>query len=91
MKELETTSSVCPACFQEGKIHKIDAKVIEDDGKVWIAKKCKQHGEFKDIYFGDIALYERWMKYAHLCQPIISVRLRGSLHTQSVLTTLLFT
>ncbi|MCJ7697871.1 MAG: hypothetical protein MUO73_06035 [Thermoplasmata archaeon] len=59
MKELEKTSSVCPACFQEGKIHKIDAKIIEEDGKVWITKNCGDHGDFKDIYFGDVNLYKR--------------------------------
>ena len=43
MKELEKTSSVCPACYQEGKIQKIDAKIIEDNGKVYICKECKNH------------------------------------------------
>ena len=63
MKELEKIESVCPACYQEGKIQKIDAKIIEQDGKVWITKKCKKHGSFKDIYFGDFTIYEKWMKY----------------------------
>ena len=34
MKELEKTISVCPSCFQEGIIQKIDAKIIEEDEKV---------------------------------------------------------
>ena len=63
MKELEKTSSVCPACFQEGKIQKIDAKIIEEDEKVYIAKECKKHGSFRDIYFSDANLYKKWMKY----------------------------
>ena len=62
-KELEKTKSVCPKCFQEGKIKKIDAKIVEEDGKVWITKECKKHGFFKDIYFGDANLYNRWMGY----------------------------
>ena len=69
MKELEKTFSVCPACFQEGKVHKIDAKIIEDDGKVWIMKQCNEHGAFKDIYFGDVNLYNRWMKFEHRGGP----------------------
>ena len=49
MKELEKIDSVCPACYQEGKIQKISASVIEEDGKVWITKNCDKHGAFKDI------------------------------------------
>jgi len=63
MKELEKTKSVCPACYQEGKIQNIDAKIVEQKGKVWITKKCKKHGSFKEIYFGDADLYKKWMKY----------------------------
>lgn len=63
MEILEKTSSVCPACFQEGKIKKIAANIVEDNGKVYITKTCEQHGSFKDICFGDVNLYKRWMKY----------------------------
>ena len=56
MKELENIESVCPACYQEGKIRKIDAKIIEENEKVYIAKECKKHGSFKDIYFSDAFL-----------------------------------
>jgi uncharacterized radical SAM superfamily Fe-S cluster-containing enzyme len=63
MKELEKTYSVCPACYQEGKIKKISATIVEENGKIWITKECDKHGSFKDIYFGDVSLYNRWMKY----------------------------
>jgi len=63
MKELEKTESICPVCYQEGKIQKIDAKIVEQNGKIWITKKCKKHGSFKEIYFGDADLYKKWMKY----------------------------
>jgi len=63
MKELENITSVCPGCFMEGKIKKIDAKIIEEDGKIYISKECKKHGSFKDIYFSDAKLYKKWMKY----------------------------
>ncbi len=99
MKELETTSSVCPACFQEGKIHKIDAKIIEKDGKVWIEKECSEHGEFKDIYFGDVDLYKKWMKFEKRGNPIPDVKttmfddpmLYPEHRSQTVLTNLLVT
>jgi uncharacterized radical SAM superfamily Fe-S cluster-containing enzyme len=99
MKELEKTYSVCPACFQEGKVHKIDAKIIEDDGKVWITKQCDEHGVFKDIYFGDVNLYNRWMKYEQRGEPSPDVKtalfdvpdLYPEHRSQSVLTNLLVT
>ena len=43
MKELEKTTSVCPACYQEGKIQKIDAQIVEEDGKIWITKNSQQN------------------------------------------------
>jgi 7,8-dihydro-6-hydroxymethylpterin dimethyltransferase len=70
MKELEKTYSVCPACIQDGKVQKIDASIIEDDEKVWITKVCQKHGPFKEIYFSDVNLYKRWMKFKVTGRPI---------------------
>jgi len=99
MKELEKTSSVCPACYQEGKINKIDAKIVEEDGKVYITKKCDKHGEFKDIYFGDAKLYKKWIKYkvTGIDSPDVKTKVYDEpalydMHkSQSVLTNLLIT
>ncbi len=63
MQTLDQTESICPACFYEGKIKKIDAKIIEDDEKIWITKICNKHGFFKEIIFDDVNLYKRWMKF----------------------------
>ena len=63
MERLEKIMSVCPECFKEGNINKIQGEIIEEKGKVWIVKICKKHGPIKDIYFGDVNLYRRWMKY----------------------------
>lgn len=46
--------SVCPECM---KI--IKATLYPEDGKVWIKKSCNEHGEFKDIFYGDVDLYYR--------------------------------
>jgi len=99
VQELEKISSVCPAHYQEGKIKKIDAKVIEEDGKVYIWKKCPEHGEFKDIYFSDAEIYKKWMKYKVTGQPSPDVKtkifdepaLYDQHMSQSVLTNLLIT
>lgn len=99
MKELEETTSVCPACYQEGIINKIPAKIVEDDGKVWITKTCNTHGSFKDIYFGDITLYKKWMKYKitgkdspDVKTQVLNIPPLYDMHkSQSVLTNLLIT
>ena len=63
MEVLEKTSSVCPVCFHEGNIKKIDAEISEENGKVYINKSCDKHGSFKDIYFSDADIYKKWIKY----------------------------
>jgi uncharacterized radical SAM superfamily Fe-S cluster-containing enzyme len=99
VQELEKILSVCPAHYQEGKLKKIDAKVIEENGKVYIWKKCPEHGEFKDIYFSDAEIYKKWMKYKVTGQPSPDVKtkvfdepaLYDQHMSQSVLTNLLIT
>lgn len=99
MKELETISSICPACYRDGLINKIDAKIVEEDNKVWITKHCKNHGDFKDIYFGDVNLYKRWMKYSIVGNEAPEVKttvfndpaLYSTHQSQTVLTNLLVT
>ncbi|MCD6398915.1 MAG: radical SAM protein [Candidatus Aenigmarchaeota archaeon] len=63
IKILDKTESICPECLKEGKINKIPAEIIEEDKKVYIRKKCKKHGSFKDIIFSDVKLYKKWIKY----------------------------
>jgi len=74
MKVLEKTESVCPTCFQEGKINKIDANIIEDDTKIWILKTCQTHGSFKEMYFGDANVYKRWMSYKVTGSPVSDIK-----------------
>lgn len=99
MEELENITSVCPACYQQGKIQKIYGKIIEEDGKVWITKTCKIHGLFKDIYFSDADIYKKWMKYKITGKSAPDVKtqlfdypsLYSEHKSQSVLTNLLIT
>ncbi|MBI5561147.1 MAG: radical SAM protein [Deltaproteobacteria bacterium] len=46
--------SVCPECMEI-----IKATLYPEGGKVWIRKSCKEHGEFKDIFYGSVDLYLR--------------------------------
>lgn len=54
------TRSLCPEC---GKI--LEADIFAKDGKVWMTKRCPEHGEFSDIYWSDVDLYLRAEEYAY--------------------------
>jgi len=54
------TMSVCPVC---NKV--IPALVYEEDGKVWEKKTCPEHGEFKEIYYEDVEVYNKFRKLAY--------------------------
>jgi len=53
MNELRKTKSVCPTC-----IKKIDAKIIEENGKVYMLKECSEHGNFKILISTDASYYK---------------------------------
>lgn len=44
--------SICPECMEI-----IKATLYAEGGKVWITKRCDEHGEFKDIFYGNVELY----------------------------------
>jgi uncharacterized radical SAM superfamily Fe-S cluster-containing enzyme len=58
-KYYRKTFSVCPEC-----LNRIPAEVKEaDDGKVYMYKTCKEHGDFKDL-ISSSAKYYKWTHYA---------------------------
>ncbi|VVB61567.1 7,8-dihydro-6-hydroxymethylpterin dimethyltransferase [uncultured archaeon] len=72
MTLLKMTRSICPKC---NKV--IDASVVEEDGKVWLQKKCDVHGSFKELYWGDANMY-KWVEGfasegAGVSNPAISI------------------
>jgi uncharacterized radical SAM superfamily Fe-S cluster-containing enzyme len=48
----ELTRSICPECKRV-----IDAKILLRDNKVYMRKRCPEHGEFEALTFGDAQLY----------------------------------
>ncbi|MFQ6071163.1 MAG: tetraether lipid synthase Tes [Methanosarcinales archaeon] len=54
------TKSLCPECLSL-----IKAYIYEENNKIIIEKKCKDHGIFKDIYWGDANLYKKFKNFAH--------------------------
>jgi len=57
-EHIKDTKSLCPECKRV-----VDAVVYAEDGKVWIEKKCPEHGYFKDVYWSDYELYKRVLKF----------------------------
>jgi len=49
---------LCPECLAI-----IDAKVLEDGGRVKIVKACSEHGSFEDMYWSDYEQYARFENY----------------------------
>ncbi len=96
MEIMETTESICPDCLKEGDVKKIAAEIIEEDGKIWLKKDCKEHGTFKAIIFSNPADYRKWKKYEKEGKGMDNAELKNlSLYdkhkSQSVLTNLTVT
>jgi hypothetical protein len=49
---VEFTRSICPVCKTV-----IDAQVNLRDGKVFLRKRCREHGEFEALVYGDAQMY----------------------------------
>jgi hypothetical protein len=52
------TQSLCPECRSL-----IPATIIEEDGGVFMIKRCGEHGDFKDIIYSDVKLYLKMEEY----------------------------
>jgi uncharacterized radical SAM superfamily Fe-S cluster-containing enzyme len=54
----ELTRSICPACRRV-----IDAQVLLRDDKVYLRKRCPDHGAFEALVYGDARVYTTAGKY----------------------------
>jgi uncharacterized radical SAM superfamily Fe-S cluster-containing enzyme len=46
--------SICSTCYR-----RVDAKIVFEDGKVWMLKRCPQHGHARVLVADDIDYYRR--------------------------------
>jgi hypothetical protein len=46
--------SICSTCYR-----RVDAKIVFEDGKVWMLKRCPQHGHQRVLVADDIDYYRR--------------------------------
>jgi uncharacterized radical SAM superfamily Fe-S cluster-containing enzyme len=51
-------SSICPVCLKILLAH-----IFQDGNKIFIEKTCEDHGNFKDLYWSDAALYNKFYQY----------------------------
>ena len=54
----DMTTSICPRCLK-----RIYAKIIFENDKVFMLKKCSEHGDFKVLIATDIEYYKRTRNY----------------------------
>ena len=54
----ELTRSICPQCR-----HVIDGHILIRDNKVYLRKRCPDHGMFEALVFGDAQLYTNSSKF----------------------------
>ncbi len=52
------TLSLCPTCLR-----RVDAKIVFEDGKVYMLKRCQEHGNSKVLIADDIEYYKNIRNY----------------------------
>jgi uncharacterized radical SAM superfamily Fe-S cluster-containing enzyme len=55
---IKKTKSLCPTCNSV-----IPADIVEEEGKIWLKRICKEHGAFRNIYWADPPMYHRFDRY----------------------------
>ncbi len=55
MRIIELTESLCSTCLK-----KLDAEIIEENGKIYISKSCPDHGPEKALIWSDAESYRSW-------------------------------
>ncbi len=58
LKLIRETRSICPDCNRI-----IPAQVVEKEDKIWLEKKCPEHGAIEELYFGSAEMYYKFAKF----------------------------
>ena len=58
MTTIRVTESICPEC-----LNVLPATLFVEDDKVYMKKTCPDHGEFKDLVWGDYSEYKRTLSF----------------------------
>lgn len=57
--------SICPVC-----LNVIPARIFQEGGAVFMEKRCEAHGDFKDLYWSDASLYNKFIRYWYTGQGL---------------------
>ena len=62
---LKFHQSLCPGCVDDSKFDKmkIDSLTYVKGNKVWIIKRCDEHGTFKEVSWSDWDMYKKAEKF----------------------------
>ncbi len=52
------TQTVCPYCYRS-----LPGVIVERDGRLYIRRVCPEHGEIEELYWGDVELYKKFIKW----------------------------
>lgn len=55
---MKKTKSLCPVCNTV-----VEADLVEDDGAVYMVRRCPEHGGSRDLYWSDAEMYRRFDRY----------------------------
>jgi 7,8-dihydro-6-hydroxymethylpterin dimethyltransferase len=55
---LEQTKSICPVCKAV-----VDAEVNARDDRAYLRKRCRDHGSFEALVFGDAEMYMEYQRF----------------------------
>ncbi|MBP2029836.1 putative radical SAM superfamily Fe-S cluster-containing enzyme [Methanohalophilus levihalophilus] len=55
---MEYTKSICPECLDV-----IEAKIFEENDMIMMEKTCPEHGDFREVYWSDAKLYQKFKKF----------------------------
>lgn len=62
---IRKTESLCPICLE-----RVPAVLREENGDVYMAKTCPEHGDFKALLWRDADLYRRWERACVHADPV---------------------
>ncbi|MBN1166990.1 MAG: radical SAM protein [Methanospirillaceae archaeon] len=64
---IKNTKSICPVC----KVI-LDASIIEEDGQVYIERRCPDHGIIRHLYWSDAEMYHRFDAFESIGKGIVN-------------------
>ncbi|HIH27827.1 MAG TPA: radical SAM protein [Methanoregulaceae archaeon] len=59
--KVKTTRTLCPICNAV-----LEGTITDEEGSIWLERTCPEHGQFRDLYWSDSALWHKFEQYESL-------------------------